>query len=129
MTEPIPFTVDISDAQIEDLKQRLNNTRFPEPETVEDWSQGVPLAYVQEICNYWADEYDWASRQAGLNRFPQFKTPLDDLNIHFIHARSPNENALPLLMTHGWPGSVVEFMKVIEPLTNPPDGADAFHVI
>ena len=84
---------------------------------------------MQDLCTYWADEYDWRAREVQLNRFPQFMTPLDDLNIHFIHARSPHDNALPLLMTHGWPGSVVEFMKVIEPLTNPDDPADAFHVV
>ncbi len=124
-----PFVVDIADEQIEDLQQRLRATRFPEPETVEDWSQGIPLAYVQELCTYWADAYDWRKRETRLNRFPQFTTQLDDLNVHFIHARSPHDNALPLLMTHGWPGSVVEFMEVIEPLTNPADPADAFHVV
>jgi pimeloyl-ACP methyl ester carboxylesterase len=127
--EVTPFTVDIADEQIQDLQQRLRATRFPEPETVDDWSQGIPLSYVQDLCTYWADEYDWREREARLNRFPQFTTPLDDLNIHFIHAQSPHDSALPLLMTHGWPGSVVEFMKVIEPLTNPEDPADAFHVV
>jgi pimeloyl-ACP methyl ester carboxylesterase len=129
MPDVAPFTVDIADEQIDDLQQRLRNTRFPEPETVDDWSQGIPLSYVQELSTYWADTYDWRAREQGLNRFPQFTTQLDDLNIHFIHARSPHDNALPLLMTHGWPGSVVEFMKVIEPLTNPADPADAFHVV
>ncbi|HUR78120.1 MAG TPA: epoxide hydrolase [Acidimicrobiales bacterium] len=129
MADVTPFSVDIADEQIEDLRDRLHATRFPEPETVEDWSQGIPLSYVQDLCTYWADEYDWRSREARLNQFPQFTTQLDDLNIHFIHARSPHDDALPLLMTHGWPGSVVEFMKVIEPLTNPPDAADAFHVM
>ena len=124
-----PFEIAIPDEQIDDLRDRLHSTRFPEPETVEDWSQGVPLSYVQDLCTYWADEYDWRAREAQLNRFPQFTTPLDDLNIHFIHARSPHDGALPLLMTHGWPGSVVEFMKVIEPLTNPDDPADAFQVV
>jgi pimeloyl-ACP methyl ester carboxylesterase len=129
MSDVTPFTVDIADEQIEDLQQRLRNTRFPEPETVDDWEQGVPLQYVQDLCTYWADEYDWRARETRLNQFPQFTTQLDDLNIHFIHARSPHDDALPLVMTHGWPGSVVEFMKVIEPLTNPADGNDAFHVV
>ncbi|MEY2473495.1 MAG: epoxide hydrolase [Actinomycetota bacterium] len=129
MGDITPFTIDIADEQIEDLQQRLRNTRFPEPETVDGWEQGMPLQYVQDLCTYWADEYDWPARQAHLNQFPQFTTQLDDLNIHFIHARSPHDNALPLVMTHGWPGSVVEFMKVIEPLTNPDDPADAFHVV
>jgi pimeloyl-ACP methyl ester carboxylesterase len=124
-----PFEVAISDAEIDDLQRRLRTTRFPEKETVDDWEQGVPLAYVRELTEYWADTYDWRTRETGLNRFPQFTTTLDGLDIHFIHARSPHENALPLLMTHGWPGSVVEFMKVIEPLTNPADPADAFHVV
>jgi pimeloyl-ACP methyl ester carboxylesterase len=129
MADVTPFTVDIADEQIEDLQQRLRNTRFPEPETVENWEQGIPLQYVQDLCTYWADDYDWRDREQKLNRFPQFTTQLDDLNIHFIHARSSHDNALPLVMTHGWPGSVVEFMKVIEPLTNPDDPADAFHVV
>ncbi len=124
-----PFEIAISDEEIADLQVRLRRARFPEKETVADWGQGIPLAYVAELADYWANTYDWREREARLNRFPQFTTELDGLDIHFIHARSPHDNALPLLMTHGWPGSVVEFMKVIEPLINPPDPTDAFHVV
>lgn len=134
MTEQIrPFTIDVPQAQLDDLRRRLHNTRWPDAEVVDDWSQGVPLAYVQELCRYWADEYDWPSRQAALNRFDQFVTEIDGVDIHFIHQRSSNPDAIPLLITHGWPGSVVEFHKVIGPLTDPAahggDAADAFHVI
>ncbi len=138
-----PFRIDVPDAVLDDLKTRLNNTRWPEAEPVDDWTQGVPLSYVQEVCDYWANDYDWRAREAMLNRFDQFTAPLDAastaadsiaaLDIHFIHARSPNENAVPLIITHGWPGSVVEFHKVIEPLTDPAahggNSADAFHVV
>jgi pimeloyl-ACP methyl ester carboxylesterase len=134
MTEQIrPFTIDVPQAQLDDLRQRLHHTRWPDAEVVDDWSQGVPLAYMQEICRYWADEYDWPSRQAALNRFDQFVTEIDGVDIHFIHQCSSNPDAIPLLITHGWPGSVVEFHKVIEPLTEPAahggDTADSFHVI
>jgi pimeloyl-ACP methyl ester carboxylesterase len=112
-----PFSIEIPDAQLEDLRARLANTRWPEPETVEDWSQGIPLAYVQELCEHWRDRYDWRATEARLNELPQFTTEIDGLRIHFIHVRSPNANALPLILTHGWPGSVVEFRKVIGPLS------------
>jgi pimeloyl-ACP methyl ester carboxylesterase len=111
------FRIEIPDAQLEDLRARLANTRFPERETVDDWSQGIPLAYVRELCEYWRTNYDWRATEARLNEIPQFKTEIDGLGIHFLHARSPREDALPLILTHGWPGSVVEFMKVIEPLS------------
>jgi pimeloyl-ACP methyl ester carboxylesterase len=128
-----PFRIEASDAELEDLRRRLRATRWPNPEPVEDWSQGIPLAYVQEVCSYWAEKYDWRAREARLNRFAQFRTELDGCGIHFIHVRSPREDALPLVITHGWPGSVVEFHKVIEPLADPGahggDPADAFHVI
>jgi len=128
-----PFRIEIPDAQLEDLRRRLSATRWPDAETVDDWSQGIPLAYVQEVCAYWAEKYDWRSREAALNRFAQFRTSIDACGIHFIHVRSPHEDALPLVITHGWPGSVVEFHKVIEPLTDPTahggDAADAFHVV
>jgi len=128
-----PFTIDVPDELLDDLRRRLGTTRWPEKEPVDDWSQGIPLAYVQDVCAYWADGYDWRSREAALNRFDQFVTTIDGLDIHFVHARSPEPDALPLLITHGWPGSVVEFHKVIEPLTDPVahggDSADAFHVI
>lgn len=132
-TEITPFRIAASDSELDDLKRRLRDTRWPERECVDDWSQGVPLAYAQEVCEYWLNKYDWRSREAQLNRFPQFKTIIDGLAIHFLHVRSPHKNALPLLMSHGWPGSIVEFHKVIEPLTNPTshggDAADAFHVV
>jgi pimeloyl-ACP methyl ester carboxylesterase len=128
-----PFQIQASDLELDELRRRLQSTRWPDAETVDDWSQGIPLAYVQEVCAYWADKYDWRAREARLNAFPQFKTELEGCGIHLIHARSPHENALPLVMTHGWPGSVVEFHKVIEPLRDPTahggDAADAFHVV
>jgi epoxide hydrolase len=111
----------------------LRETRWPERECVDDWSQGLPLAYAQEVAAYWLEKYDWRAREARLNRFAQFKTTIDGLGIHFVHVRSPHADALPLVMTHGWPGSIVEFQKVIEPLTNPiahgGDAVDAFHVV
>ena len=128
-----PFKIAISDDTINDLKQRLANTRWPEKETVKDWSQGIPLAYTQEVCDYWLNSYDWRTREALLNRYPQFMTELNGLDIHFIHARSPHPQARPLLMTHGWPGSIVEFQKVIGPLIDPVahggSAEDAFHVV
>ena len=128
-----PFRIDVSDAVLDDLRFRLRHTRWPEAEVVDDWSQGVPLAWLQDICRYWAEAYDWRAREAALNRFDQFVTTLDGLDVHFIHARSPHPEALPLIMTHGWPGSIVEFHKVIEPLSNPTafggNAADAFHVV
>jgi pimeloyl-ACP methyl ester carboxylesterase len=127
------FKIAAPDADLEDLKRRLRATRWPERECVDDWSQGLPLPYAQEVCAYWLDKYDWRAREARLNRFAQFRTAIDGLGIHFIHMRSPHTNAMPLVITHGWPGSIVEFHKVIEPLTNPTahggDAADAFHVV
>ena len=127
------FKVDVPAGDIEDLKDRLRRTRWPEAATVGDWSQGVPLAYLQDLCRYWADEYDWASRQERLNSYAQYKTEIDGLGIHFVHVPSPHAGALPLVLTHGWPGSIVEFLDVIGPLTDPPahggDAADAFHVV
>jgi epoxide hydrolase len=133
MTDIRPFRIAVAETELEDLRRRLLATRWPEPETVDDWSQGVPRAYLKEVVDYWARCYDWRTREARLNRFSQFKTRLGDLDIHFIHVRSANEQALPLLITHGWPGSIVEFHKIIEPLTNPRahggDESDAFHVV
>jgi pimeloyl-ACP methyl ester carboxylesterase len=117
MAEITPFRIAIPDADIADLHERLDRTRWPEAEYVDDWSQGIPLAYTRELADYWRTEYDWRAREAALNRFDQFTTEIDGLAIHFIHQRSPQEDAFPLLITHGWPGSVVEFHKVIEPLT------------
>jgi epoxide hydrolase len=131
--EVTQFRVEVSEADLRDLRERLKRTRWPEAETVADWSQGVPLTYLRELCRYWADEYDWRATEARLNDIPQFRTRIDGLGIHFLHVRSPHTDALPLVLTHGWPGSVVEFLKVIEPLTNPTahggDAADAFHLV
>jgi epoxide hydrolase len=129
VTDVVPFRVDTPEEDLADLRQRIRNTRWPDKETVADWSQGVPLAYLKEICDYWATAYDWRQAERRLNAWPQFRTEFDGLGIHFIHARSPYEDALPLIITHGWPGSVVEFLKVIRPLTEPDDPADAFHVV
>ncbi|HEY1590616.1 MAG TPA: alpha/beta fold hydrolase [Solirubrobacteraceae bacterium] len=111
------FRIEIPDAQLDDLHDRLARTRWPDAETVDDWSQGIPRAYVQELCDHWRTGYDWRATEARLNAIPQFKTEIDGLNIHFLHLRSERANALPLILTHGWPGSVLEFMKVIEPLS------------
>jgi pimeloyl-ACP methyl ester carboxylesterase len=128
-----PFRIDVADEVLDDLRRRLAQTRWPEAELVDDWSQGAPLAWIQDMCNYWADGYDWRKREAQLNRFDQFTSTIDGLGIHFIHQRSPHPAAKPLVITHGWPGSIVEFHKVIEPLVNPTEHAgqasDAFHVI
>ena len=129
----IPFKAEFGAADLDDLQNRLRRTRWPEPATVDDWSQGVPLPYLRELCDYWLNGYDWAAALGRLNRFAQFRTEVDGLDVHFIHLRSPYQDAMPLVITHGWPGSVVEFSKVIEPLTDPvahggePD--DAFHVV
>ena len=114
-----PFTVAIPDSEIADLKQRLARTRWPNQETVPDWSQGVRLENTTSLIDYWQREYDWRRFERELNRFPQFLTEIDGLDIHFIHVRSKNPNAMPLILTHGWPGSIVEFLKLIEPLTDP----------
>jgi pimeloyl-ACP methyl ester carboxylesterase len=129
----IPIRIAVPDADLADLRARLNRTRWPEPETVDDWSQGVPLAYLRDLCRYWARQYDWRATEARLNALPQYRTEIDGLGIHFLHVRSPHPDALPLIITHGWPGSVIEFLKVIGPLTDPVahggDPADAFDVV
>jgi epoxide hydrolase len=112
-----PFRIAVPDADLADLKDRLARTRWPEAECVDDWTQGIPLSYTRELADYWAGEYDWRAREAALNRFDHYTTEIDGLDIHFIHQRSPDDDAFPLLITHGWPGSIVEFHKVIEPLT------------
>jgi epoxide hydrolase len=127
--EVTEFRIEVPEAELRDLRERLKRTRWAEHETVDDWSQGVPLDYLRELCGYWADGYDWRATEARLNSLPQFRTEIDGLGIHFLHVRSPQPDALPLVITHGWPGSIVEFLKVIEPLTNPGDPADAFHVV
>lgn len=133
MAEIRPFKIDIPTADIENLQTRLRQTRWPEAETVDDWSQGVPLSYQQAFCRYWADDYRWYDTQERLNRFPQYKTEIDGLDIHFIHLKSEHKDATPLIITHGWPGSIVEFHKVIDPLTNPEQYGgqpeDAFHIV
>ena len=127
-----PFTVELEDADIVDLRERLRRTRWPEAETVQDWSQGVPLSYVQELCAHWADEYDFGVADR-INAFPQEKAEIEGLGIHFLHVRSPEPDALPLVLTHGWPGSVAEFLDVLGPLSDPRshggDPEDAFHVV
>jgi pimeloyl-ACP methyl ester carboxylesterase len=129
-----PFTVPvISDAELDDLRARVRATRWPDPELVADHSQGVQLAVIQELARYWATGYDWRRFEARLGALPHFMTEIDGLDIHFIHVRSPHENALPVIITHGWPGSVVEMLKVIDPLTNPTahgaSASDAFDVV
>ena len=128
-----PFHLHVEQEALDDLARRLAATRWPERETVGDWSQGVPLAQVQALCRYWQEHYDWRRCEAWLNGIGQYKTEIDGLSIHFLHKRSPEPNALPLLITHGWPGSVIEFHKIIGPLTDPVAyggrAEDAFHVV
>ena len=128
-----PFRVNIPEEALVDLRNRLAATRLPERETVADNSQGVPLATVQKVLRYWANEYDWRKIETKLNSYPNFITEIDGLDIHFIHARSKHDNALPLIVTHGWPGSIIEQLKIIDPLVNPTahggSAADAFHVV
>ena len=128
-----PFTIDFPEADLEDLRARIAATRWPEKETVADQSQGVPLATIQELARYWATEYDWRKCEARLNALPHFITEIDGLDIHFIHVRSKHEDALPLIVTHGWPGSIIEQLKIIDPLTDPTahgaSASDAFHVV
>ena len=113
-----PFRITVPDDDLADLADRLRRTRWPEAETVGDWSQGIPLAYTRELADYWANQYDWRARETALNRFDQFTTEIDGLTIHFVHQRSGRDDAFPLIITHGWPGSIVEFTKVIEPLND-----------
>lgn len=128
-----PFTYAAPESELTDLRQRLARARFTERETVNDWSQGVPLAKLQALVEYWRTGYDWRRCEAMLNGFGQYRIEIDGLNIHFLHARSRHGNALPIIITHGWPGSVIEFFKIIEPLTNPTAhggrAQDAFHVV
>jgi pimeloyl-ACP methyl ester carboxylesterase len=128
-----PFTVSFPNEDLMDLRKRVKATRWPDKETVNDDTQGVRLATMQKLAQYWANEHDWSKCEAKLNSFPNHVTEIDGLDIHFIHARSKHENALPIIITHGWPGSVIEQLKIIEPLTNPTahggTAADAFHVV
>ena len=133
MTQIRPFTLAIPQEQIDDLHRRIDMTRWPEKETVDDWTQGVPLASLRELVDHWRHHYDWRACEARLNAFGQFVTEIDGLDIHFLHVRSRHEGAMPLVLTHGWPGSVVEFLAVIAPLTDPEAhggrAEDAFHVV
>jgi pimeloyl-ACP methyl ester carboxylesterase len=128
-----PFKYEAPQSALDDLKRRLEQTRWPERETVKDWSQGVPLAKLRALVEYWRTDYDWRRCEARLNGFAQYRTKIDGLNIHFLHVRSRHADALPIIVTHGWPGSVIEFFKIIDPLTNPPAhggrAEDAFHVV
>ena len=128
-----PFQINVPEDALVDLRRRINATRWPDRETVTDESQGVQLATIQELARYWGTDYDWRKCEATLNALPQFITEIDGLDIHFIHIRSQHEKALPLIVTHGWPGSVIEQLKIIDPLTNPTahgaNEADAFHLV
>jgi pimeloyl-ACP methyl ester carboxylesterase len=128
-----PFTIEIAEADLEDLRARIAATRWPEKEPVDDLSQGVPLATLETIARYWHDEYDWRKCEARLNAVPQFVTEIDGLDIHFVHVRSKHEDALPLVVCHGWPGSFIEQMKIVDLLTDPTahggSASDAFHVV
>jgi pimeloyl-ACP methyl ester carboxylesterase len=144
ITEVVPSTsgdktairqlrVHVPESQLVDLRKRIKTTKWPERETVTDDSQGVPLAMIQELARHWSTDYDWRKCEAKLNALPQFVTEVDGLDIHFIHVRSKHENAMPLIVTHGWPGSVIEMLKIIDPLTNPTaygaSASDAFHLV
>src|ERR1700730_10828516 len=128
-----PFHLNIPEAELTELRRRINATKWPERETVTDASQGVQLATIQALARYWAADYDWRKIEAKMKVLPQFITEIDGLDIHFIHVRSKHENALPLIVTHGWPGSIIEQMKILDPLTNPTAHGgrpeDAFDVV
>ena len=128
-----PFEINVPDAVLVDLNERLARTRLPDELDDSDWDYGTPLSYLTELIRYWREEFDWRVQEQRLNSFDQYKTRIDDLDIHFIHQRSPEDNALPIIITHGWPGSVVEFEQIIGPLTDPVAhggrAEDAFHVV
>jgi pimeloyl-ACP methyl ester carboxylesterase len=133
-SEPqLPFRVAVPQAAVDDLKERLANTRWPDESPGEGWSRGVPMDYLKELARYWQTTYDWRAHEAKLNEYPQFTTPIEGQTVHFLHVRSPEPDATPLMLIHGWPGSVVEFMDVIGPLSDPRahggDRADAFHLV
>jgi epoxide hydrolase len=140
MTEPSrtdaeirPFRIDIPQPDLDDLTDRLDRTRWPSEIPGIGWDRGVPLDYLKELAEYWSTTYDWRKHEAELNEYPQFTTTVDGQNIHFLHVRSPQPDAFPLILSHGWPGSVVEFLDVIGPLSDPSthsrDPADAFHLV
>lgn len=128
-----PFRLDVPEGELDDLRERLDRTRWPEGLPSTGWAYGVPTAYLRELTRYWREEYDWRAAEARLNEWPQFTTTLDGAHVHFAHVRSPEPHATPLVITHGWPGSIVEFLDVVGPLTDPAahggDPADAFHVV
>ncbi len=124
-----PFRIDVPQATLDDLRERLARTRFPNEIEGVQWEQGTPLAYLTELVDYWRDSYDWRAHEARLNSYEQFLAEVDGQRIHFLHVRSPHEGATPLLLAHGWPGSVVEFLDTIAPFTDPPDPADAFSLV
>jgi epoxide hydrolase len=128
-----PFFISVAQEELDDLRERLARTRWPNELAGVGWDRGVPLGYLRGLTDYWRTNYDWYKQEAKLNSFPQFTTEIDGQNVHFIHVRSPEPDALPLIVTHGWPGSVVEFMELLGPLTDPrahgADPADAFHVV
>ena len=128
-----PLRVHVPESQLVDLRRRVKSTRWPERETVTDASQGAQLATMQKLARYWSTDYNWRKVEARLNALPQFVTEIDGLDIHFIHVRSKHQNALPLIVTHGWPGSIIEQLKIIDPLTNPTahggNASDAFDVV
>ncbi|MBM7774563.1 pimeloyl-ACP methyl ester carboxylesterase [Actinokineospora baliensis] len=128
-----PFHIEIPQADLDDLRHRLATTRWPAEAPEPGWRRGVPVGYLKELAEHWRDEFDWRAAEARLNRYPQFRTEIDGTTVHLLHVRSPEPNALPLVLTHGWPGSIAEFLEVIDPLTNPRahggDPADAFHLV
>jgi epoxide hydrolase len=128
-----PFRIDIPQAELDDLRSRLDHTRWPDELADVDWDRGVPVGYLRKLAEYWRSSYDWRAAEARLNQFPQFSTEVDGANVHFLHVRSPEPNAVPLIVTHGWPGSVAEFLHVIGPLSDPAahgaDANDAFHLV
>jgi len=129
MTALEPFVVDVPEDVLTDLSERLRRTRFPNEIPGIGWQQGMALDYLREIVRYWLDGYDWRVHEARLNRYQQFITTVEGQRIHFLHIRSPHPTAIPLFLTHGWPGSVVEFLDVIDPLADPADPTDAFHLV
>jgi pimeloyl-ACP methyl ester carboxylesterase len=124
-----PFRIDVPQADLDDLDRRLRDTRWPSQVSGVGWDRGVPVDHLRDLVQRWTTTYDWRAIEARINRHPQFTTRIDGQDIHFLHVRSPHEGALPLLLAHGWPGSIAEFLEVIEPLTNPDDPADAFHLV
>src|SRR5262245_44690638 len=132
-TDIRPFRIEVPQADLDDLRDRLARTRWPDELPGAGWAYGIPLAYTRELAEHWRTGYDWRRHEARLNEFPQFTTTIDGANVHFLHVRSPEAHALPLIVTHGWPGSVVEYLDLLGPLSDPRahggDPADAFHVI